>query len=205
MLQLCQDCMVIILPGLGVQFAVLYGEQSCVNLFGIPPPPPPPDTPKCLRVLLVWWWDEKQIILYYHYHLIWPYAWFRQPPWHNIMAISWTYSHLCLSYYSLQSEIVLGYEDSDFRSRSFTHQVLQQGKCLESGKHTNISKQQHWHTSISIIRGIHPSAPPKQHPPHPPTCTHTCTYTHLRMCVWMCARTHACTHTYTHTISNVPM
>ena len=30
-----------------------------------------------------------------------------------------------------------------FRSRFFVHQVLQQGKCLESGKHTNISKQQH--------------------------------------------------------------
>ena len=30
---------------------------------------------------------------------------------------------------------------------------LQQRKCLESGKHTNISKQQHWHTSTSIIRG----------------------------------------------------
>ena len=26
-----------------------------------------------------------------------------------------------------------------FRSRVFIHQVLQQGKCLESGKHTNIS------------------------------------------------------------------
>ena len=25
----------------------------------------------------------------------------------------------------------------------FIHQVLQQAKCLESGKHTNISKQQH--------------------------------------------------------------
>ena len=30
-----------------------------------------------------------------------------------------------------------------FRFRVFIHQVLQQGKCLESGKHTNISKQQH--------------------------------------------------------------
>ena len=30
-----------------------------------------------------------------------------------------------------------------FRFRFFIHQVLQQGKCLESGKHTNISKQQH--------------------------------------------------------------
>ena len=29
------------------------------------------------------------------------------------------------------------------RFRFFIHQVLQQGKCLESGKHTNISKQQH--------------------------------------------------------------
>ena len=36
-----------------------------------------------------------------------------------------------------------------FRFRSFIHQVLQQGKCLESGKHTSISKQQHWHTSTS--------------------------------------------------------
>jgi len=30
-----------------------------------------------------------------------------------------------------------------FRFRFFIHHVLQQGKCLESGKHTNISKQQH--------------------------------------------------------------
>ena len=30
-----------------------------------------------------------------------------------------------------------------FRFRFFIHQVLQQGKCLESSKHTNISKQQH--------------------------------------------------------------
>ena len=38
-----------------------------------------------------------------------------------------------------------------FRFRFFIHQVLQQGKCLESGKHTNISKQQHWHTSTSNL------------------------------------------------------
>ena len=36
-----------------------------------------------------------------------------------------------------------------FRFRFFIHQVLQQGKCLESGNHTKISKQQHWHTSTS--------------------------------------------------------
>ena len=30
-----------------------------------------------------------------------------------------------------------------FRFRFFIHQVLQQGKCLESGKHANISSQQH--------------------------------------------------------------
>ena len=33
--------------------------------------------------------------------------------------------------------------DSESDSVSFIHQVLQQGKCLESGKHTSISKQQH--------------------------------------------------------------
>jgi len=38
--------------------------------------------------------------------------------------------------------------DISFRFRFFIHQVLQQGKCLESGKQTNISKQQHRHTSI---------------------------------------------------------
>ena len=36
-----------------------------------------------------------------------------------------------------------------FRCWFFIHQVLQQWKCLESGKHTNISKQQHWPTSTS--------------------------------------------------------
>ena len=36
-----------------------------------------------------------------------------------------------------------GLEVELFRFRFFIHQVLQQGKCLESGKHTNISKQQH--------------------------------------------------------------
>ena len=35
------------------------------------------------------------------------------------------------------------------------HQVLQQGSVLNSGKHTNISKRQHWHTSTSIARGIY--------------------------------------------------
>ena len=33
----------------------------------------------------------------------------------------------------------------------------------KSGKHTNISKRQHWHTSTSIVRGTHPSTPTKQH------------------------------------------
>ena len=64
-----------------------------------------------------------------------------------------------------------------FRFTVSIHQVLQ-GTCLESGKHANISKQQHWHTSSSIIRAIHPSAPPKQHP-HPHTHPHTCTHTTL--------------------------
>ena len=69
-----------------------------------------------------------------------------------------------------------------FRFRFFIHQVLQ-GKCLESGKHTNISKQQHWHTSTS-----NPFALTKQ---HPNAHTHTCTSAH--------ARTHTHTHTHTHT------
>ena len=38
-----------------------------------------------------------------------------------------------------------------FRFRFFIHQVLQQGKCLESGKYTNISKQQHRHTSVACL------------------------------------------------------
>ena len=46
-----------------------------------------------------------------------------------------------------------------FRFRFFIHQVLQQGKCVESGKHTNISKQQHWRTSTS-----NPFALTKQYP-----------------------------------------
>ena len=37
-----------------------------------------------------------------------------------------------------------------FRFRFFIHQVLQQGKCLESGKYTNISKQ-HRHTSVACL------------------------------------------------------
>ena len=52
-------------------------------------------------------------------------------------------------------------KDCKFRFRFFIHQVIQQGKCLESGKHTNISKQQHWHTSISnpfVLTKQHPNA-----------------------------------------------
>ena len=58
-----------------------------------------------------------------------------------------------------------------FWFRFFIHQVLQQGKCLESGKHTNISKQQHWHTSTS-----NPFALTKQ---HPNAHTHTYAHTHI--------------------------
>ena len=64
-----------------------------------------------------------------------------------------------------------------FRFRFIIHQVLQQGKCLKSGKHTNISKQQHWHTSASIVRGIRPPASLKQH-------THTHTHTHTPCIVY---------------------
>ena len=38
-----------------------------------------------------------------------------------------------------------------FRFRFFIHQILQQGKWLENGKHTNISKQQHWYTSTNVV------------------------------------------------------
>ena len=53
-----------------------------------------------------------------------------------------------------------------FRFRFSIHQVLQQGKCLESSKHTNTSKQQHWHTSTS-----NPFALTKQHPFAMNVCT----------------------------------
>jgi len=51
-------------------------------------------------------------------------------------------------------------EKGAFGFRFSIHQVLQEEKRLESGKHKNISKLQHWHTSRSIVRGIHPSTPP---------------------------------------------
>ena len=46
MLQLYQDCMFIILPGLGVQFAVLSGEQFCLcqPVWDAPPPHTHTDT-----------------------------------------------------------------------------------------------------------------------------------------------------------------
>ena len=64
-------------------------------------------------------------------------------------------------------------------------------KCLESGKHTNISKQQHWHTSTSIIRSIHPSAPPT-----PPTSTHLHAHIHIHTPAPARAHTHSCTCAY---------
>ena len=65
-----------------------------------------------------------------------------------------------------------------FRFRLFIHPVLRQGKCLESGKHTNISERQHWHTSTSTVRGMHPSAPPEQR-------THAHTHTLQSMCCYV--------------------
>ena len=47
----------------------------------------------------------------------------------------------------------------------------------KSGKHTNISKRQHWHTPTSIVRGIHSPTPTKQHArTHCYTLSHTCTH-----------------------------
>ena len=88
--------------------------------------------------------------------------------------------------------------------RFFIHQVLQQGTCewvsewvsecvsecvracvcVYKHKHTNISKQQHWHTSTS-----NPFALTKQHPNGHTTAR---------------ARTHARTHTHTLTHTHTP-
>ena len=90
-----------------------------------------------------------------------------------------------------------------FIFRFFIHQVLQQGKCLQSGKHTNISKQQHWHTWTR-----NPFTLTKQ---HPNAHTHTCTSAHARTHTHTHTHTHTYTHTHTHThthtisMSNVPM
>ena len=73
-------------------------------------------------------------------------------------------------------------------------------KCLESSKHTNINKQQQWPTSTSIVRGIHPSTPPKQHTPRHP---HTCTHTHTHACMHARTHTHARTHAHTHTHTHI--
>ena len=43
----------------------------------------------------------------------------------------------------LMMSSLLMFCDVLFRFTFFIHQDLQEGKCLESGKHTNISKQQH--------------------------------------------------------------
>ena len=63
-------------------------------------------------------------------------------------------------------------------------------KVSRIGKHANISKQQLWHTSTSIVRGIHPSAPRKQHPhTHPHTCAHMHIHTPACTCAHTCIDT----------------
>lgn len=59
---------------------------------------------------------------------------------------------------------------SDSDSASLSTKFYNNESVFKSGKHSEISKRQYWHTSANIIKDIHPS---------PPTTT-THTYTHLR-------------------------
>ena len=103
------------------------------------------------------WFNEK------YFWLMWGVYWETSIYYCNI-PLAHSFTRLCLSICSS-----IGFR---FRFRFFIHQALQQGMCLESGKHTNISKQQHWHTSTS-----HPLARTKQ---HPNAHTHTCAHTHIQ-------------------------
>ena len=90
---------------------------------------------------------------------------------------------LCFVFMGYYCFVLFLWVISRFRFRFFIHQVLQ-GKCLESGKHTNLSKQQHWHTSTS-----NPFALTKQ---HPNTHTHTCAHTHIHTPARACFRSSTC-------------